>query len=64
VGFFDDDKLKIGQRVNNVLVRGTVDDIPALLPDSPVTEAILAIPSLDIQRRREIEEICKSIQCR
>ena len=62
-GFFDDDPLKIGQQVNGVPVRGVVGDIQKLLPESPVKEIILAIPSLDIKRRREIIEVCNSVHC-
>ena len=63
-GFFDDSPQKQGLTINGTPIRGTIDQLPEIIKKSPVYDVILAIPSLDIQRRREIIAICSKLQCR
>lgn len=63
-GFFDDDPGKVGRSINGIPIRGTIDDLPNILNDSAVFDVVLAIPSLDLSRRREIIRMCSKMQCR
>lgn len=59
--FFDDDINKIGTTYRGVKIYGPIDSIEKLLKNSPVTEVILAIPSLSDWRRQEILELCTGL---
>ena len=52
--FFDDDPAKVGKRVRNVVVRGTVREAPKILNGMDIHEVIVAIPSISEHRRHEI----------
>ena len=59
VGFIDDDAAKQRLNINDVKVIGKVADIPRLVVDKNVEEIIVAIPSLEKHRLKEIYETCK-----
>ena len=61
---FDDDPHKIGQKIHNVPVRGPISRLPKILKDSPVYDVVLAIPTLSLERRREIIAMCGKLQCK
>ncbi len=60
--FFDDDVFKIGTKLRGVPIKGSINKLPEILRHSPVKDVILAIPSLDLKRRREIVEMCSKLQ--
>lgn len=62
-GFFDDDKSKTGMNIHGVPVRGTIDHIPDIIPNSSVYEMVLCIPTLPLERRTEIVELCNRLHC-
>lgn len=52
--FFDDDPGKIGKRIHNVEVKGSIEDIPSRLRAMDIREILVAIPSITEERRHEI----------
>lgn len=64
VGFVDDDPNRKGRKLNNVPVLGVIEDIPSIVEERDIDRIIIAIPSLEVQRRREIIDICKETNCR
>lgn len=52
--FFDDDPGKIGKRIHNIEVKGSIKDIPSRLRAMDIREIIVAIPSISEARRHEI----------
>ena len=54
VGFLDDDKRKVGQRIATVPVLGDLSDIEVTLKNTDVDEVIIAIPSANGQAIRDI----------
>lgn len=58
VGCVDDDRSKVGIRINNVPVLGTVDQLPDLISSSPVDEVLIAVPSATGQQMRRFVDIC------
>lgn len=52
--FFDDDKDKIGKKIRGVSVLGPIDKINDLIEQTTIEEVILAIPSLNSERKNEI----------
>lgn len=49
--FFDDDPSKIGKRIHNVEVKGSIRSIPTFLRIMDIREIIVAIPSTSEERR-------------
>jgi FlaA1/EpsC-like NDP-sugar epimerase len=64
VCFFDDDPVKQRAHVRGLPVRGSLDTIADHLKDSDVSEIIVAIPSLDEERTREVLQQCSNTSCR
>ena len=62
-GFVDDNKAKVGMRIDGVKVLGTTEDIPAIVKQKKIKEIIIAIPTLTSQRRAEIVTICRETGC-
>lgn len=60
VGFLDDHRNKIGLDIRGARVLGPIDDIPRVVEELEVEEILVAIPSMSVQRRREILELCTS----
>jgi FlaA1/EpsC-like NDP-sugar epimerase len=58
VGCLDDDRSKIGIRIYNVRVLGTVDQLSEVLSSDPVDEALIAVPSATGAQMRRFVEIC------
>ena len=60
----DDARGKQGLRIQNVPVRGTVEDIPKLATRYGIREIIVAIPSLgNGERMQRILELCNQTHC-
>ena len=64
VCFFDDDPVKQRARVRNLPVYGPLDSIAEQLKDTDISEIIVAIPSLDDERTREVLQQCSNTTCR
>jgi FlaA1/EpsC-like NDP-sugar epimerase len=58
IGCLDDNRSKIGVRINGVPVLGTVDQLPALVSTEGVEEVLIAVPSATGQQMRKFVEIC------
>jgi FlaA1/EpsC-like NDP-sugar epimerase len=58
VGCLDDDQSKLGIRIDNVRVLGTVSQLPELLSSEPVDEVLIAVPSATGAQMRRFVEIC------
>lgn len=54
VAFLDDDPAKIGTRIDEVPVLGPINDVVALLKQTPADEALIAMPGVDRERLRQI----------
>jgi len=61
---FDTDTTKIGMRIQGVKVMGTDGDIPRVLHGTPVKEIILAIPSMPLEKRKNLFDICSKTLCK
>ena len=64
VCFFDDDPVKQRAHVRGLPVRGSLDTIADHLKGTDVSEIIVAIPSLDDERTREVLQQCSMTSCR
>jgi FlaA1/EpsC-like NDP-sugar epimerase len=62
--FVDDNKAKVGMRIDGVKVMGTSEDIPSIVKKKHIEEIIIAIPSLTAQRRAELVTLCRETKCR
>ena len=60
----DDDLTKNGLRIQGVPIRGTISDISDLVRKYNIREIVIAIPSLDGNRLREVINLCNSTRCR
>src|SRR6266478_9234553 len=58
VGCVDDDKSKLGIRIDNVRVLGTVDQLREVLSSESADEALIAVPSATGAQMRRFVEIC------
>jgi FlaA1/EpsC-like NDP-sugar epimerase len=58
IGFVDDDPRKRGDRIKDVRVLGTTDDLAHILRDNKPDEVLIAIPSAPGGVRRKIVETC------
>lgn len=64
VMFLDDDVAKIGKHIHNVLVKGPIKEMKFILEDKNIDEVILAIPSLEKSKKKEIIEQCINLDYR
>ncbi len=64
LGFVDDDKSKLKQRLFGIPVLGTSPDIPSLVERFRVEEIIIAIPSASGETVRRIVDICSRTNAR
>lgn len=60
IGFIDDDKKKRGRSIHGVNVLGNVQDIPNIIENTNITQALIAIPSATGVQIRKIIETCKN----
>ncbi|GAB4534461.1 MAG: nucleoside-diphosphate sugar epimerase/dehydratase [Anaerolineales bacterium] len=60
VGFVDDDPLKQNQRIHNVPVLGTIQDLPRLVETKHIDEVVIAIPSASGKVLRRVTEACRN----
>ena len=64
VGLIDDDVSKKGKFISGIEVLGGRDDIVDICKRKEVEEIIIAIPSVDIDAKRNIINICKKTDCK
>lgn len=64
VAFVDDNKNKIGKRINGVKVLGDRNDIPKIIEDMGISEIIIAISEINEKDFSEIVNICKETRAR
>ncbi len=57
VCFIDDDPMKIGTTIHNIPVIGSLADIPEILKENRIETVIIAIPSLNHKKIREIFDL-------
>jgi FlaA1/EpsC-like NDP-sugar epimerase len=58
LGCLDDDPSKLGIRIHNVRVLGSVDHLPRLLASHRVDEVLIAVPSATGEQMRRFVDIC------
>src|SRR5712691_6896406 len=58
VGCVDDDQSKLGIRIDNVRVLGTVNQLSEALSSEPADEALIAVPSATGAQMRRFVDIC------
>jgi FlaA1/EpsC-like NDP-sugar epimerase len=58
VGFVDDNRQKVGERIHGVPVLGAISKVPELVTEHQVDEIIVAIPSMPGKEMRRIVELC------
>ncbi len=65
-GCLDDDVSKRGVRIHDVLVLGTVDQLPEVLQCEPAEEVLIAVPSATNAQMRRFIETCNraKVKCR
>ncbi|RKY32017.1 MAG: hypothetical protein DRP74_03540 [Candidatus Omnitrophota bacterium] len=59
VGFIDDDRIKIGNKIHGVPVLGSRDQLKDLIRYYSISEVIIAMPSMSEEVSKEIEKICR-----
>ncbi|AWZ49124.1 polysaccharide biosynthesis protein [Hathewaya limosa] len=64
IGLIDDDRDKVGKRINSIPVLGGRNDILSITRKKHIDEIIFAIPSVDASTKSEIISICKETKCR
>jgi len=66
IGFVDDDRSKVGLKIEGMPVIGTVDSIPDLANTYSVDEVLIAVPSASSKQMQRFVEICErgSLKCR
>jgi FlaA1/EpsC-like NDP-sugar epimerase len=60
----DDDKSKIGRRINSVPVVSSTESIPLMVRKYRIEEIILSIPSIDKENKKRILDICATTKCK
>lgn len=63
VCIIDDDRRKLGRRLDGVKIVGTRDNILSVVEKYRIEEIIIAIPSATAQQRREIVNLCQKTDC-
>ncbi|MBQ8684509.1 MAG: polysaccharide biosynthesis protein [Clostridia bacterium] len=64
VCFFDDDPIKQRAHVRGIPVRGPVSTVVEHVRNTEIKELVVAIPSLENERKQEILKICSQTGCR
>ena len=59
IGYVDDDRSKVGLRIENIPVLGTVDQLPELVLTNPPDEVLIAVPSASSKQMQRFVEVCE-----
>ena len=62
VGLVDDNRRLHGRRLRGLRVLGSTDELPRLVRELSVQEIVIAIPSLEPERLRELLAICEPLE--
>lgn len=64
IGYVDDDRSKVGLKIEELPVLGTVDQLPQLVSTYPVDEVLIAVPSASSKQMQRFVEICEQTSVR
>lgn len=59
LGYVDDDPSKLGLKIEDIPVFGTVDQLPALVSTYPVDEILIAVPSASSKQMQRFVDLCE-----
>ena len=59
IGYVDDDRSKLGLKIEGIPVLGTVDQVPELVHTYPVDEILIAVPSASSREMQRYVELCE-----
>ena len=59
IGYVDDDRSKLGLKIEDIPVLGTVDQLPDLVLSYPVDEILIAVPSASSKQMQRFVEVCE-----
>src|SRR5579863_2432617 len=59
LGYVDDDLSKLGLKIEDIPVLGTVDQLPYLVSTYPVDEILIAVPSASSKQMQRFVELCE-----
>ena len=59
IGYVDDDRSKLGLKIEGIPVLGTIDQLPELVATYPVDEVLIAVPSASSKQMQRYVEICE-----
>lgn len=59
VGYVDDDRSKLGLKIEGIPVLGTVDQLPMVLGACPIDEVLIAVPSASSKQMQRFVDICE-----
>jgi FlaA1/EpsC-like NDP-sugar epimerase len=59
IGYVDDDRSKLGLKIEDIPVLGTVDQLPELVRTYPVDEVLIAVPSASSRQMQRFVEVCE-----
>jgi FlaA1/EpsC-like NDP-sugar epimerase len=59
IGYVDDDRSKIGLKIEDIPVLGTVDQLADLVRTYPVDEVLIAVPSASSKQMQRFVELCE-----
>ncbi|HVM92312.1 MAG TPA: nucleoside-diphosphate sugar epimerase/dehydratase [Terriglobales bacterium] len=62
IGYVDDDRSKLGLRIEGLPVLGTIDQLPDLVITYPIDEVLIAVPSASSRDMQRFVEICERAQ--
>ncbi len=60
----DDDKTKIGRKINTIQVVSSTERIPEMVKKYEIEEIIFSIPSIDSENKKRILDICANTKCK
>jgi len=59
VGYVDDDPSKVGLKIEDYPVLGTVDQLPELVDSYPIDEVLIAVPSASSKQMQRFVDVCE-----
>ena len=59
IGYVDDDLDKVGHRIHDVPVLGTIGELPGILKEYHVQQVVIAMPTVSGKKVREVVQVCK-----
>lgn len=64
VGYVDDDRSKVGLKIEELPVLGTIDQLPQLVSTYPVDEVLIAVPSASSKQMQRFVAVCEQTSVR